>query len=1241
MMKKTSIQICLFLALFCLSCELAAQSQASVSANQGRLTSLSETLKNRDAIDRQRAVEYARRVGIPVRRELPNGKILELQRFVPGVGPSFYITNNIDAADTVSTDEVWPGGSAGLDLDGAGMTVGEWDGGAVFADHPDFTGRLTQMDGATLVSGHSTHVAGTLAGAGDWMYADSRGMAYAAHLNAWDWNSDTAEMALAASTGLLLSNHSYGIAAGWVYIGDDPPDTWWWIGGSEDTDLEDPYFGFYDDQTRLWDQIAFDAPYYLIVKAAGNDRNEPGPDPGEEYTVVDGDGNFLFTSTLPRPGDCTPGGYDCLPTASVAKNILTVGAVDDISGGYSLFAGPSSVLMADFSGWGPTDDGRIKPDLVGNGIFLFSAWPDYPYYALAAGTSMSAPNVTGSLVLLQEHYQNLHGAGNFMRAATLKALAIHTADEAGDSEGPDYEFGWGLLNTKSAAKVISQDGGAHRIIQDSLVNGTSNSVEIVVTDPNAIVVATLVWTDPPGTPVPLSVDPPNSMLVNDLDLRITKDAAIYMPWVLNPAIPAAAATKGDNFRDNVEQVVSDAGGTGSYFVEVSHKGTLLGGGNQDYSIIISIETPPPTSSGLLIDEDFSGGLPAGWSIETVRGMPWAVRSPGPSLANDTGGSGNFAMVDNGYAYNTLTSLVPPSFDLSASTNAVLRFKSYFVFDLLESINVDVSTNGGASWTNVWTRQGFLLPSLYVLDLSGFAEGQSDFSLRFRYDSGNTLQGGPWQIDDVEFEVFGGAPQPPDPPDPASAPNPGDAATGVAVDTQVSWSAGVGTDSHDVYFGISNPLSVIDLKGNQAGTSFDPGPLDYATTYYWRVDEVNADGTTRGPTWSFTTESEPAALPGQASGPNPGNGASGMGLTTQLSWSAGLLATSHDVYFGTSSTPPAQGNQAGTTFNPGPLEYGTTYYWRIDEVNGDGTTQGANWSFTTLAAPLETMHLAGLSGSSSPDARGRWIASVQIDVEDQGGLPEPGVTVDGSWSDGGNGTSSCTTASDGSCAVEKNNLKGNVGSVTFNVTNLSKNGMVYQPADNIGGSSIVVSQLSADLTPSAVNDSYQTDVDTPVNGNIIANDDPGDGPASISNNTLPSNGLLNLSGNGDFSYTPGAAFEGTDSFTYNIVDVDGDISNTATVTITVSSTAPPPPTNERSIGLRPFKVKGIQWVEVTWSNFSGTTVQITRDGNPVAEFPTTNDDFYEDEIGAKGGGQVYTYRVCETGTSNCVTDTVGF
>ena len=153
---------------------------------------------------------------------------------------------------------------------------------------------------------------------------------------------------------------------------------WWWIGGPLDTDIEDYNFGYYNADAQIWDQIAVDAPYYLIVKSVGNDRDDSGAGPGETYLVVDQDGNPLFTSTVARNADCAPFGFDCIPTISKAKNILTVGAVNDITGGYTPFPGPASVLMSSFSGWGPSDDGRIKPDIVANGIDLLST-TNFPF----------------------------------------------------------------------------------------------------------------------------------------------------------------------------------------------------------------------------------------------------------------------------------------------------------------------------------------------------------------------------------------------------------------------------------------------------------------------------------------------------------------------------------------------------------------------------------------------------------------------------------------------------------------------------------------------------------------------------------------------------------------------------------------------------------------------------------------------------------------------------------------------
>jgi hypothetical protein len=116
------------------------------------------------------------------------------------------------------------------------------------------------------------------------------------------------------------------------------------------------------------------------------------------------------------------------------------------------------------------------------------------------------------------------------------------------------------------------------------------------------------------------------------------------------------------------------------------------------------------------------------------------------------------------------------------------------------------------------------------------------------------------------------------------------------------------------------------------------------TYYWRIDEKNAYGTTTGTVWSFTTVIPPP--PGVATNPTPTNGATDVNLTQDLSWTADSNATSHDIYFGTTNPPPFQGYQFNTTYDTGTMDSLTTYYWRIDERNTNGATTGTIWTFTT-------------------------------------------------------------------------------------------------------------------------------------------------------------------------------------------------------------------------------------------------------------------------------------------------------
>lgn len=108
-------------------------------------------------------------------------------------------------------------------------------------------------------------------------------------------------------------------------------------------------------------------------------------------------------------------------------------------------------------------------------------------------------------------------------------------------------------------------------------------------------------------------------------------------------------------------------------------------------------------------------------------------------------------------------------------------------------------------------------------------------------------------------------------------------------------------------------------------------------------------------------------------------------------------------------------------------------------------------------PSMTMHIHDLIGVSAPDARNRWQATVTIVVHDAGENPVDGVTVQGIWSNGASGSSSCVTQSDGSCSLNKGNIKGNVSSVTLTIDQLSHQSLSYDPQANHNGDAVIVFQ----------------------------------------------------------------------------------------------------------------------------------------------------------------------------------------
>ncbi|WP_241461461.1 GEVED domain-containing protein [Aquimarina macrocephali] len=539
------LNIVIISSMIFLSGGLFAQnpSQKAKIAQQSNLVKLNQLQTesaSKAALQKKEAIAAAKRNGWQVKMTNANGSFSELQRLAKDGTPLYYTTFNADAAKSTRANHLNSGGSLGLNLDGQNMTAYVWDGGATRPTHQEFDGtggnnRVTISDGVTTLNGnsfHAQHVTGTIVASG--VQANAKGMASQAKAKTHDWNNDASEATTAAANGMLLSNHSYGFRASAV---------------------PDQYFGAYIDESRTWDEIMYNAPFYLMVVAAGND------------------GNDNSSNAQPLDGNSS---YDKLTGHSTSKNNLVVANAQDanVSNDGTL----NSVTINSGSSEGPTDDYRIKPDITGNGTGVYSTYDnsDTAYNSIS-GTSMASPNVTGTLLLLQQHYNSNNG--NFMKAATLKGLALHTADDIGPS-GPDAVHGWGLLNAKVAAEAITNKGTASKIEELTLTSGQTYTVT-VDSDGTSPLLASISWTDRAGTAV-TATNSNTAVLVNDLDIRVTKGSTTSNPYKLTGV---NTNSTGDNTVDPFERV-DIANASGTYTITVTHKGTLTGG-SQNFSLIVT------------------------------------------------------------------------------------------------------------------------------------------------------------------------------------------------------------------------------------------------------------------------------------------------------------------------------------------------------------------------------------------------------------------------------------------------------------------------------------------------------------------------------------------------------------------------------------------------------------------------------------------------------------------------------
>ena len=505
-----------------------------------KLSELQKFYLEKSKAEKQEALAAAKANNWPEFVKNENGTVDELMKLTPDGQPMYYSVDNKAAAKSTRANFLNTGGGLGLNLDGQGMTARVWDGGNVRTTHQEFGTRVNIIDtpsaGLDGNSFHSTHVSGTIAAQG--IVANAKGMAPTAQVRTFNWTADSSEALSEVQNGMLLSNHSYGVP----------------IVSNTGVPLSPSLIGTYSAESREWDVVTYNAPFYLMVVSAGNNGQDSNGQPS------------------------TPG-YDKLVGNKVSKNNLVVANTNDanINANGDLVA----VSINGSSSQGPSDDFRIKPDISGNGTNVYSTLDNSnTAYGNLTGTSMAAPNVTGTLLLLQQHFNNING--HFMKAATLKALACHTADDAG-RVGPDATYGWGLLNAKKAAETINENGLESIISELSLAQGQTYTTTVSSNGMDPLN-ASIVWADVPGV-ANNAVNSTTPALINDLDIRVTKNGTTYYPWRLQSAANLPAINSGDNNVDTVERVTIPAA-SGNYTITVTHKGTLQQG-PQNFSLVVT------------------------------------------------------------------------------------------------------------------------------------------------------------------------------------------------------------------------------------------------------------------------------------------------------------------------------------------------------------------------------------------------------------------------------------------------------------------------------------------------------------------------------------------------------------------------------------------------------------------------------------------------------------------------------
>ena len=428
-------------------------------------------------------------------------------------GPILMSPQDATAANSIFADDLWPAGlypfqdtSFSRNLTGAGIRASVFEAAeqtniaGILTTHAEFNGgRAVQVDGGAP-SNHGTAVANVIIGGGILdVFRNStnlgkqlRGVAYQGALDGYNLNDFVSATSNTALNGQSFSNHSYGVTGGWeIYTASGGQRYLFWRFPQF---LEDPRLGMYSPtdssgvSSASLDQFVATAETHLPIYASGNPTgggpgNPVSPNNTYNYLIPNGSGGLVF-STVIRDWVNGDDGYDTVLSPATAKNVLTVGSITDFNG--------SAFSVSSFSGTGPTDDGRIKPDLVavgqrnstlgfGNSLFAASKASSTAYYngiiadSLGsidlAGTSFAAPSVCGGLMLAEQRRKQLFPSASRLLASTWRAASIHTVSDVGVA-GPDYLNGWGVFNAVKLVSILEADAsfGRGSMIKEFSIN---------------------------------------------------------------------------------------------------------------------------------------------------------------------------------------------------------------------------------------------------------------------------------------------------------------------------------------------------------------------------------------------------------------------------------------------------------------------------------------------------------------------------------------------------------------------------------------------------------------------------------------------------------------------------------------------------------------------------------------------------------------------------------------------------